>query len=59
MAQQALGDLAQHGEASQQIVNERAHSDFFSAIAEMSAMGAAPLLLVYFGTSELEGAAAA
>lgn len=48
---QALGDLAQHGEATQQIVNERAHSDFFSAIAEMGTVGAATLLLVYFGTS--------
>ncbi|MCG5075799.1 O-antigen ligase family protein [Paraburkholderia tagetis] len=47
----ALADLAQHGEASQQIVNERAHSDFFSAIAEMGAMGAATLFLLYFGTS--------
>ncbi|QBQ98100.1 O-antigen ligase family protein [Paraburkholderia pallida] len=49
--EQALGELAQHGEASQQIVNERAHSDFFSAIAEMGAVGAATLLLLYFGTS--------
>jgi O-antigen ligase len=47
----ALGDLAKHGEASQQIVNERSHSDFFSAIAEMGAMGALSLLAVYFGTS--------
>ncbi|MDR3097281.1 MAG: O-antigen ligase family protein [Paraburkholderia sp.] len=48
---EALGDLAQHGEASPQIVNERAHSDFFSAIAEMGAVGAATLFLFYFGTS--------
>ncbi|CAM2160891.1 polymerase [Paraburkholderia tropica] len=49
--ERALGDLAQHGEASKQIVNERAHSDFFSAIAEMGAMGVATLLLFYVGTS--------
>ncbi|WP_322054699.1 O-antigen ligase family protein [Paraburkholderia bannensis] len=47
----ALGDLAQHGEAAQAIVNERAHSDFFSAIAEMGAIGALSLLTIYFGTS--------
>jgi len=47
----ALDDLAQRGKASPQIVNERAHSDFFSAIAEMGAIGAASLFIVYFGTS--------
>ncbi|MBN3857305.1 O-antigen ligase family protein [Paraburkholderia sp. Ac-20340] len=47
----ALGDLANRGEASHDIVNERAHSDFFSAIAEMGAMGALSLLTIYFGTS--------
>lgn len=47
----ALRDLAQHGRANPEIVNERAHSDFFSAIAEMGAIGAASIFIVYFGTS--------
>ena len=45
----ALGDMAVHGEASQRIVNERAHSDFFSTLAEQGAIGIACLLLFYFG----------
>ena len=47
----AYGELAQRGMASPNIVNERAHSDFFSAIAEMGAIGAASIFVVYFGTS--------
>jgi O-antigen ligase len=47
----ALGDLAQRGLVNPVIVNERAHSDFFSALAEMGAIGAASIFVVYFGTS--------
>jgi O-antigen ligase len=47
----AYGELAQRGMASPEIVNERAHSDFFSALAEMGAIGAASIFVVYFGTS--------
>jgi O-antigen ligase len=47
----AYGELAQRGMASPDIVNERAHSDFFSALAEMGAIGAASIFVVYFGTS--------
>jgi O-antigen ligase len=47
--ERALGDLAAHGQASTEIVNERAHSDFFSTIAETGAIGAVCLLIFYFG----------
>ncbi|WP_233862731.1 O-antigen ligase family protein [Paraburkholderia adhaesiva] len=47
----AIRDLAQRGLASPEIINERAHSDFFSALAEMGAIGAASIFVVYFGTS--------
>lgn len=47
----AYGELVERGMARRGIVNERAHSDFFSAIAEMGAIGAASIFVVYFGTS--------
>jgi O-antigen ligase len=47
----ALGDLARQGGARTEIVNERAHSDFFSTIAEMGVIGVASLALLYFGLS--------
>jgi O-antigen ligase len=46
--ERALGDLAAHGQARTEIVNERAHSDFFSTIAETGAIGAVCLLIFYF-----------
>lgn len=49
--ERALNDLAQHGEAKTEIVNERAHSDFFSTLAEMGVIGTASLLLLYYGMS--------
>jgi O-antigen ligase len=48
---QALGELATQGVARTEIVNERAHSDFFSTIAETGAIGAVCLVLFYFGLS--------
>jgi O-antigen ligase len=45
----ALGELASRGQASTEIINERAHSDFFSTIAEMGTIGLACLLLFYGG----------
>ncbi|MFM0739537.1 O-antigen ligase family protein [Paraburkholderia xenovorans] len=47
----ALGDMADHGEAKAEIVNERAHSDFFSTIAETGVIGTLCLILLYFGLS--------
>jgi O-antigen ligase len=47
----SLGDLARQGGARTEIVNERAHSDFFSTIAEMGVIGVASLVLLYFGLS--------
>ncbi|MFM0661758.1 O-antigen ligase family protein [Paraburkholderia sediminicola] len=47
----ALGDLAKHGEAKDEIVNERAHSDFFSTIAETGVLGTLCLILLYFSLS--------
>ncbi|CAB3786193.1 hypothetical protein LMG28614_02250 [Paraburkholderia ultramafica] len=44
-----LGAMAKRGEVKNVIVNERAHSDFFSTIAEMGLVGAVSLLLFYFG----------
>jgi O-antigen ligase len=46
-----LGVLAKRGEVKAEIVNERAHSDFFSTLAEMGVIGVASLLLFYFGMS--------
>ena len=46
-----LGLLAKRGEVKGEIVNERAHSDFFSTLAEMGVIGVACLLLFYFGIS--------
>ncbi|CAH2791898.1 MAG: FIG01270238: hypothetical protein [uncultured Paraburkholderia sp.] len=46
-----LGLMAKRGEVKAEIVNERAHSDFFSTLAEMGAIGVACLLLFYFGSA--------
>ncbi|WJF91635.1 O-antigen ligase family protein [Paraburkholderia bonniea] len=46
-----LGQMAERGEVKAEIVNERAHSDFFSTLAEMGTIGVLCLLLFYFGTS--------
>ncbi|MFL9907551.1 O-antigen ligase family protein [Paraburkholderia sp. RL17-337-BIB-A] len=46
-----LGLLAERGEVKTEIVNERAHSDFFSTLAEMGAIGVMCLLLFYYGIS--------
>jgi len=46
-----LGTMAKRGEVKSEIVNERAHSDFFSTLAEMGAVGVACLLLFYYGIS--------
>jgi O-antigen ligase len=43
--------MAKRGEVKAEIVNERAHSDFFSTLAEMGAIGVACLLLFYYGIS--------
>ncbi|CAG4915773.1 O-antigen ligase family protein [Paraburkholderia gardini] len=45
----SLQVLANAGQASQTIVNDRAHSEFFSTIAELGVIGVVCLLLVYFG----------
>ncbi|MEX3811564.1 O-antigen ligase family protein [Paraburkholderia sp. BR13439] len=44
-----LGAMAKRGEVKAEIVNERAHSDFFSTLAEMGAVGVICLLLFYYG----------
>ncbi len=41
-----LGLMAKRGEVKAEIVNERAHSDFFSTLAEMAAIGVICLLAV-------------
>lgn len=46
----ALRDLADKGEAPSVIVNGRAHSEFFSVLAETGTIGVAALLLLYAGT---------
>jgi O-antigen ligase len=46
-----LGAMARRGEVKAEIVNERAHSDFFSTLAEMGAVGVICLLLFYYGMS--------
>ncbi|WP_153102187.1 O-antigen ligase family protein [Paraburkholderia hayleyella] len=48
---QSLRDMAQNGEVKAEIVNERAHSDFFSTLAEMGTVGVLCLFLFYFGIS--------
>jgi O-antigen ligase len=48
---QELGVMAKRGEVKAEIVNERAHSDFFSTLAEMGAIGVICLLLFYYGIS--------
>jgi O-antigen ligase len=48
---EALGNLAERGEAKAGIVNERAHSDFFSTLAEQGMIGVFSLALFYFGLS--------
>jgi O-antigen ligase len=47
--ERALADLASRGRTTPDIINERAHSDFFSTIAEMGTIGLACLLLFYGG----------
>lgn len=47
----ALGGLAKQGYVSGLIVNERAHSDFFSTLAELGSVGVACLLLFYYGST--------
>lgn len=47
----ALDDMARRGKVSTQVVNERAHSDFFSTLAEQGAIGVLCLLLFYFGST--------
>ncbi len=49
--EKALGELAQRGAAKKEIVNERAHSDFFSTIAEQGVIGVLCLVLLYFSLS--------
>jgi len=44
-----LGAMARRGQVKAEIVNERAHSDFFSTLAEMGAIGVIALLLFYHG----------
>lgn len=44
-----LAAMSKRGEAKPVIVNERAHSDFFSTLAEMGAIGVLCLLLFYYG----------
>ncbi|WP_233829035.1 O-antigen ligase family protein [Paraburkholderia sp. ZP32-5] len=46
-----LGVMAKRGEVKPEIVNERAHSDFFSTLAEMGLIGVICLLLFYYGTA--------
>jgi O-antigen ligase len=48
---EALARLAARGEAKAGIVNERAHSDFFSTLAEQGMLGVLSLALFYFGLS--------
>ena len=47
--ERALSELASRGQATTAIINERAHSDFFSTIAEMGTLGLLCLLLFYGG----------
>ncbi|WP_430227268.1 O-antigen ligase family protein [Paraburkholderia tropica] len=43
--------LAQQGYMLEQFVNERAHSDFFSTIAESGTIGVVCLLIFYYGST--------
>ncbi|MDR5812864.1 MULTISPECIES: O-antigen ligase family protein [unclassified Caballeronia] len=45
----SLRDLAKQGEVPAYIVNQRAHSEFFSTIAELGALGVVCLGLLYAG----------
>lgn len=45
----SLKDLAKKGEVPDYIVNQRAHSEFFSTIAELGAVGVVCLALIYIG----------
>ncbi|WP_129561351.1 O-antigen ligase family protein [Paraburkholderia dokdonensis] len=47
----SLGQLAKQGVASELIVNERAHSDFFSTLAESGSIGVFCLFVFYFGST--------
>jgi O-antigen ligase len=46
----AMEDLSKQGFMPELVVNARAHSDFFSTIAELGSIGLACLLLYYYGT---------
>ncbi len=46
----ALGTLAARGEVPRFVVNGRAHSEFFSVLAEMGSLGVAALLTLYGAT---------
>lgn len=50
--QPALADLARRGEIPPVVVNEHAHSDIFSILAELGAVGIACLGLLYAGMAE-------
>jgi O-antigen ligase len=45
----ALAQMAARGEVGPWIVNARAHSDFFSTLAELGAVGVGCLFLLYWG----------
>jgi O-antigen ligase len=47
--QAQLGELAREGELSPLVVNQRAHSEFFSTIAELGVAGVVCLALLYIG----------
>ncbi|WP_296653319.1 O-antigen ligase [Paraburkholderia sp.] len=46
-----LNEMSKQGKSPPEIVNERAHSDFFSTLAELGLVGVACLFLFYFGIS--------
>ncbi|WP_133117954.1 O-antigen ligase family protein [Burkholderia ubonensis] len=46
----ALGELAKRGEVPKFVVNGRAHSEFFSVLAEMGTLGILALLTLYGAT---------
>jgi O-antigen ligase len=45
----SLREMASKGEVPAYIVNQRAHSEFFSTISELGAAGVVCLALIYFG----------
>lgn len=47
----SLDQLAKQGYTPRAIVNERAHSDFFSTLAESGAIGIASLFILYYGST--------